>query len=230
MAAAAACWHWWDNRSPHFLPTDSTVFVAQFAPPTSSDSPQTRAELDELLALQATRSPAALAAARADRKKDLRQFYGALGIGTAEDSQLGPLRSFMDRVEDDVSIYVRAAKLRFARQRPYVVEPRLKPCTAGVADDQSYPSGHSSYAYTVALVLSEMVPERRAALMARADDYARQRMICGVHFSSDIAAGRIAAGWLTRALDEQPGYRAERAEASAALRAALGLPPAPGSS
>jgi acid phosphatase (class A) len=72
-----------------------------------------------------------------------------------------------------------------------------------------------------------MVPERRQALLARADEFARQRMVCGVHFASDIAAGRVAAEWLVRELDQQPGYRSEKAETTAVLRAALKLPRAP---
>lgn len=204
--------------------------MAQFVPPSASDSPQTRAELDELLALQTARTPAALAAARADRKKDIRQFYGALGIDPVNDASLGPLRDFMDRVESDVSIYVRAAKLRFARSRPYVIEPRLKPCTGDVADNQSYPSGHSSYGYVAALVLADMVPERRQALLARADEFAHQRMVCGVHFASDIAAGRVAAEWLLPEFAKSDGYRAGEQEGARVLRAALVLPPAlPGS-
>ena len=231
LAFVAACgagyWQWWSNRAPNFLPEDSTTFVAQFAPPSPANSPQTRAELDELLALQAARTPAALAAARADRKKDIRQFYGALGVDAAMDSSLGPLRDFMERVETDVSVYVRAAKLRFARSRPYVIESRLEPCTADVADAQSYPSGHSSYGYVAALILADMVPERRQALLARADEFARQRMVCGVHFASDIAAGRVAAEWLVHELDQQAGFRSEKAETTAVLRAALKLPRAP---
>ena len=227
VAGGAGYWQWWANRSPHFLPDDPSAFVAQFAPPGASDSPQTRAELDELLALQATRTAAALEAARADRKKDIRQFYGALGIDPASDPSLGPLRDFMDQVESDVGIYVRAAKLRFARSRPYVIESRLKPCTGDLADHQSYPSGHSSYGYVAALVLADMVPERRQALLARADEFAHQRMVCGVHFASDVAAGRVAAEWLVAAFAKNDGYRSGERAAARVLRAALVLPPAP---
>ncbi|MEJ0087754.1 MAG: phosphatase PAP2 family protein [Pseudomonadota bacterium] len=219
-------WQWWADRTPHFLPEDSSAFVALFAPPGASDSRQTRAELDELLALQAARTPATFEAARADRKKDIRQFYGALGIDSSNDSSLDVLRDFVERVETDVSIYVRAAKLRFARQRPYVIESRLKPCTAGLADDQSYPSGHASYGYVAALVLADMAPERRQALLARADDFAHQRMVCGVHYASDIAAGRLAAEWLVREFAKDADYRAAETRAAAVLRAALKLPPA----
>ncbi|HLA72038.1 MAG TPA: phosphatase PAP2 family protein [Steroidobacteraceae bacterium] len=225
LCAAGA--YWWSLQGPTFLPADTAVFVAQVAPPPAKDSPQMRAEIDELLAIQAARTKAQREAARADRKKDIRQFYGPLGVAAASEGSLDPLRTFMERVEGDVSIYVRAAKHRFARPRPYVVEPRLKPCIGDVADNQSYPSGHSAYGYSVALVLADMVPERRTELLARADEFAHHRMTCGVHYASDIAAGRKAAEWLVVEFGKEAGYRAAESEAAGVLRAAIKLPPVP---
>jgi acid phosphatase (class A) len=222
----AGCAYWWSLQTPHFLPGDADAFAAQFAPPPANDSSQTRAELDELLSLQASRTPAESAAARADRKKDIRQFYGALGVDAAAEGALTPLRSFMERVEGDVSIYVRAAKHRFARARPYVIESRLAPCIDDVADNLSYPSGHSTYGYVVALVLADMVPERRMQLLARADEFAHHRMTCGVHYASDIVAGRAGAEWLVRELQKDADYRAAKARVTAGLRTALKLPAA----
>lgn len=219
--------YWWSLRTPNFLSGDSRAFVAQFAPPPASDSAQTRAELDELLKLQAQRTPAETAAARADRKKDIRQFYGALGLDAASAASLTPLRNLMQRIETDVSRYVRDAKHRFVRQRPYVIEVRLHPCIDDVADNESYPSGHATYGYVVALLLADMVPERRQALLARAEEFGHHRMTCGIHFGSDVAAGRAGAEWLVRELAKGADYRAARSRATEALRAALKLPPAP---
>jgi acid phosphatase (class A) len=223
----AACAYWSSLQTLTFLPADTAAFVAQFAPPPANDSPQMRAEIDELLAIQAARTEAEREAARADRKKDIRQFYGPLGVDAAAAGSLAPLRTFMDGVEGDVSIYVRAAKHRFARARPYVVEPRLKPCIGDVADNQSYPSGHSAYGYSVALVLADMVPERRTELLARAEEFAHHRMTCGVHYASDIAAGRKAAEWLVVEFGKAAEYRAAVTKAAGVLRAALKLPPEP---
>ena len=132
-------------------------------PPPANGSPQLRAELDELLSIQAARTPAEREAARADRKKVIQQFYGAPGLRASAAGSLVPLSSFMERVESEVSLHVRAAKLRFARPRPYLVKARLHPCIDDVADNQSYPSGHSTYGFVAALLLADMVPERRKA-------------------------------------------------------------------
>ena len=70
-----------------------------------------------------------------------------------------------------------------------------------------------------ALLLADMVPERRAELEARAAEFARQRMVCGVHFASDLAAGRQAAEWLLRALHQEMEYSREGAAAARAASA-----------
>jgi len=225
MILAGGLWKWHDEHDTRFLPKDKAAFVASFTVPPTANSAETRAELAELLALQQSRTPADVAAARADRKTEIRRFYGALGIDAAHPPALPRLTRLAQRVEDDVRIYVRSAKDHFRRLRPYKVEPRLEPCISNVQADLSYPSGHAAYAWSMALLLADLVPERRVALEARAAEFARQRLVCGVHFASDLVAGRRAAEWLLTALRRDPEYSREAAAAASELRAALGLPP-----
>jgi acid phosphatase (class A) len=224
LLLAAAGWWWHDDRATRFLPQDTTAFVARFAPPPAADSAQTRRELAELLALQQRRSAAEVAAAQADRKTEIRRFYGALGLDEHDPPQLPALEKLAQRIEDDVRIYVRAAKDHFRRLRPYEIEPRLEPCIENVRGDLSYPSGHAAYAWAMAGMLSDLVPEKRAALEARALEFARQRMVCGVHFPSDLAAGRLAADWVMQSVRTHREYSMEAAEAAVELREALDLP------
>jgi acid phosphatase (class A) len=128
-------------------------------------------------------------------------------------------------VEDDVRIYVRAAKDHFRRLRPYEIEPRLRPCIENVKGDLSYPSGHAAFAWAMYFLLKEMVPERRQELEARTREYAHQRMVCGVHFASDLEAGRLAAGRVIDAMVQVPRFREEFRAAAQEMRAALRLPP-----
>jgi len=226
VIAIAGATHWWLHRDRHTYLTGVTAdFVAIFAPPLAIDSPATRVELDELLELQRTRSAAEVAAARADRKTDIRRFYGALGFPDVADPDLPLLRALAERVEDDFRPYVRTAKDKFRRLRPYEIEPRLEPCIDHVRGDLSYPSGHANFGYVMAYLLRDMVPERESQLIARADEFARQRMVCGVHFRSDIEAGRQGASWLVTVFNGSPGYRMDANAAMAEVRAALHLPP-----
>jgi len=223
--AIAAAIHWWLQHDRHtYLTGETADFVAIFAAPPARDSPTTRRELDELLELQKTRTAAEVAAARADRKTEIQRFYGALGFPEGANPDLPLLHALAEKVEDDTRPYVRAAKENFRRLRPYEIEPRMETCIDHVRGDLSYPSGHANYGYVMADLLREMVPERNSQLIARADEFARQRMVCGVHFRSDIEAGREGASWLVAMFNGSAEYREDANAAMAELRAALKLP------
>lgn len=68
-----------------------------------------------------------------------------------------------------------------------------------------------------------MVPEKHDALLHRADEYARNRVICGVHYQSDVEASRQVALLLFGNLLGNARFRAELLSAKAEARIALGL-------
>jgi len=219
---------WWQQQPrAHYLTHETAEFVALFSAPPAADSPQTRRELDELLQMQARRTPAAVAAAQADRKTEIRRFYAALELDPDARLALPRLHELAQRVEDDIRPYVRAAKQHFRRLRPLEIEPRLEPCIGDVKADLSYPSGHATYGFVMSWMLADLIPERRAQLQARGEEFARQRMVCGVHFASDIEAGRTGARWLMERLHASPAYQADVIAAAAELRAAMRTVPRP---
>jgi acid phosphatase (class A) len=222
LLAGGGLW-WWPHAAFHYLSGQTAEFAAQFTPPPAIDSAAAHSEVAELLDLQFRRTAAEVAAARADRVKDVSRFYAALGLDTAHPPDLPALQKLTDRAEADVGPYVRVVKEKFRRLRPYEIEPKLRPCIGDVKGDLSYPSGHAIYGFLMGYMLAELVPERRAALMQRAEEFARQRMVCGVHFRSDIEAGRHGAYFLFAKLHESPAYREDALRASNELRAALGL-------
>ena len=58
----------------------------------------------------------------------------------------------------------------------------------------SYPSGHASRGWGWALVLAEISPERQGAILRRGHELGQARVVCGVHWQSDVDAARLAAG------------------------------------
>jgi acid phosphatase (class A) len=221
VAVAVAIHFWQSQRASGYFAGDLSAFAAGFPPPPARDSAQQRQEIEELLAMQHSRTPAQVAAARADRKTEISRFYGALGLSAADDLKLPALEKVAHNVEDSIRRYVRAAKERFRRLRPYEVEPRIQPCIDDVRGDLSYPSGHAAYAYAMAYLLADMAPERAHQLQARAREFAGQRMVCGVHFASDVVAGGIAAQVLMRAMRGDPEFQRDAKAAAVELRAAL---------
>ena len=53
----------------------------------------------------------------------------------------------------------------------------------------SYPSGHTVRGYTIALILGGMFPDKEKKLLEQAHEFAESRVICGMHWVSDVRAG-----------------------------------------
>ena len=74
----------------------------------------------------------------------------------------------------------------------------------------------------MAILLAEMVPERRAELFERGWEYGDARIVSGVHFPSDVEAGRILGTLIARQLEADARFRADMRSARSELRQALG--------
>ena len=197
------------------------------APPPSDSSEVTRAELDAMLMIQQRRSPAQAALALADNQIALERFSEAVGSAKSlKDVPLPLTTALTSKVQRDVSPVISAGKEAFNRPRPYALERQLKPVVP-LPGGASHPSGHVVWAYVTGLVLADMVPERRLQILARADEFSRNRVIAGVHYPSDVESGRMTATIFTAFLFASPGFESERAAAAKELRAALGLPHLP---
>ena len=101
------------------------------------------------------------------------------------------LKRFFEDLWYDLDTAVQHMKARYHRPRPFIAYPdQAKPCIKK-SSGYSYPSGHSSYSRAFANVLSDIIPERKAEFSAKADEIAQDRVIGGVHFPTDIAAGKV---------------------------------------
>ena len=85
------------------------------------------------------------------------------------------------------------------RKRPYVQmgAPTAIPGEeAEYYNDSSYPSGHATIGWGIALILAEVMPECQNALLKRGYDFGWSRVIVGYHYPSDIQAGMLMAACL----------------------------------
>jgi acid phosphatase (class A) len=193
--------------------------------PPAKNSDETKAELAELHRLQETRSPAqVLRAQNDDSEQDIFIFKNVLGDRFNREG-LPMTELLSDHVNNDQGIIVSPAKTFFQRQRPYHFDETIKPVCKTREDraDYSYPSGAGTTGYLEGLVLTLIVPEKRAAILARADDYAHNRLICGVHYPSDVVASKQVAYAAIGIMMNNPQFKKELAAAKAETRAALGL-------
>ncbi len=74
------------------------------------------------------------------------------------------------------------------RIRPKDIEPHCWACIV-TRDRFSFPSGHSTTAFAVALSLGSFYPEAMPLLLILAANVAVSRVIVGMHFLSDVLVG-----------------------------------------
>jgi acid phosphatase (class A) len=115
------------------------------------------------------------------------------------------------------------AKARYQRVRPFVVNQQPM-CTPEREDalrkDGSYPSGHSAVGWAWALVLAEIAPDRADTILARGRAFGESRLVCNVHWRSDVAEGRTMASVTVARLHTSPQFRADVAAAALEVTAA----------
>jgi len=138
--------------------------------------------------------------------------------------------ALLRRTLADAGLATYAAKNHYKRTRPFVVNG-APPCTPGIAErlksDGSYPSGHSAVGWAWALILAELAPDRGDAVLARGRAFGQSRVICNVHWQSDVVEGRFVGSAVVARLHADPAFVAEMQTAKAELDAvrAKGLKP-----
>jgi len=114
-------------------------------------------------------------------------FYQWLAIRGLRPSMAELRGWWKDERNIDIVTKLKAA---IGRKRPYVnfVDVQLAP---GIeTSDYSFPSGHACGAYYIASKLAKRYPHLVDPLMTLADQIGRSRVQAGVHYPSDVEAGK----------------------------------------
>ncbi|TPK65326.1 phosphatase PAP2 family protein [Mesorhizobium sp. B2-4-19] len=190
-------------------------------PPPANDSAQTKAELGEVLTLQVTRTPEMVASAVADSEENVWRFANVMGPNFNKD-KLPKFSAFFDRVVETEGAVVDPAKDVWKRPRPHQLSDLVKPVVK-LSSSGSWPSGHATVGTMMGIILADMVPEKRAEIMARAAEYAHNREIGGIHYASDVEMGKISGSVIAALLLNRDDFKAEYETARAELRSDLGM-------
>ena len=148
-------------------------------------------------------------------------FSCALGIAISAEAT-PHLNMLLRRVRMDSSRANDKPKDHYKRPRPFMVakEPSCTPSGDAKAKPDSYPSGHASIGWAWALTLAEVAPDRADAILARGVAYGQSRVVCGVHYRSDVDAGRVVGAATVSRLHADPVYTAQVAAARKEVEAA----------
>jgi acid phosphatase (class A) len=168
-----------------------------------------------------------LATSDADLSPRAGMFACAIGL-TLDQTNAPTLQRLLSRVGIDGRGVVDPPKDSFNRPRPYVGVAGDPPIcvekTDSLAKSASYPSGHATISWTWGLILAELAPDRSTEILMRARAIGESRVVCGVHYVSDVEAGRTNGAALVAALHSSPEFRADMEKARAEVAAARETP------
>tara|TARA_X000000950_G_scaffold2528_1_gene2634 strand:+ start:65 stop:883 length:819 start_codon:yes stop_codon:yes gene_type:complete len=156
-------------------------------------------------------------------------FSCAIGAPISEEAT-PTLVMLLRRTLTDAGLSTYKAKNHYGRKRPFLEngKPICSPeDQAKLTTDPSYPSGHTAVGWAWALILSEMVPQRRNEILARGLAYGESRHLCNVHWASDVMNGQLMGAAAVALLHTNAEFEADFIAAKAEVNAAKakGLPP-----
>jgi acid phosphatase (class A) len=91
---------------------------------------------------------------------------------------------------------------------------------AHLSKDGAYPSGHAALGWAWGLILAGLAPDKANALLQRGHAFGDSRMVCGVHWQSDIEAGRVVGAAAVARLQADPVFQAQTQLARAEIASA----------
>ena len=212
-------------RKPVFVSPEQLNAASILLNPPAENSNQIKAEIAELHRIQEVRSfTQVLHAQKDDAEEDIFIFKDVVGEKFNRENL--PMTALLsDHVHNDEGFIRNPAKAVFRRPRPYHFDETIKPVCRVTNNrmDYAYPRCHGTTGYLEGLVLTLIIPEKRDAILARADDYARSRVVCGVHYQSDVVASKYVAYAMMGIMMNSPRFKQELTAAKSETRSILDL-------
>jgi acid phosphatase (class A) len=201
----------------NYLTADVPAAATLLAPPPLPDSAEQAADLDEVKSVYHAASDADKQAAYDEKKFSVFNFAGAAGAFLVE-TNLPKTTAFFAKVQLDAEAVTDLGKNYYKRPRPYTTDPSL--ANGKLEKSFSYPSGHSTETMSLALVLADLLPDQRDAILAHARQMGWHRVQIARHYPTDIYAGRVLAQAIVRGFKKDDAFQRDFAEVKAELAAA----------
>ena len=177
------------SGEPPYLMDKQLDLRRMLPPPFAAGSPEDRAEQEAVIAAQKSASPERIKLADEDAEESVFDMYTrTLGPAFVR-ANLPKASIFFDRVGDSEDAVVDPAKPYYGRVRPFLADPTRIKVLIKSTKSGAYPSGHSTRVTMTAIILADMLPEKRAILWARAEEYMWSRVISGMHYPAGPGGG-----------------------------------------
>ena len=199
-----------------YLPPNLPDGVALLAPPPVPDSAEQIADLASARAAFKARTPAEEFRALKDASLSLFNFAPAIGP-FFQKGRFPKMEEFFETVKTNISQAINTPKDHWRRRRPYEIDPAL---AIGKPEKSfGYPSGHATRGTVEALLLADLFPEQREAILASGRNIGWDRVVLGKHFPTDVCAGRVLGQAIVRELKANPAFQRDFAAVKAEVRA-----------
>jgi acid phosphatase (class A) len=200
-------------------------------PPPPPGSPLARADEAVFQATRALKDTPRWAMAASDAEARLPDVLHAFdcAVGVQLDPAKAPaVLHVIARATGDDGALIGPAKEHYGRPRPLTGNDEPICVDRASVWGAAYPSGHATVGWTWAMILAELAPDRAGAILARGRAFGDSRVVCGVHWVSDVQAGRIVGSTVMAKLNANAEFESDMKAARAELDAlrASGAPPA----
>lgn len=191
-----------------FLPDDCSALVNMLPAPPATNSPAGRADLATLLQVQADRTPAQVKRAQRVASQSVTSFAQPVFGDWFQAKDFPQTVALFERIGRESRLIVDdQVKKKWNRTRPYLFSTDIHPIV-GRPGNTSYPSGHAAAAALWGTILAAAFPEKAAEFQAQIQEAAWCRVLAGVHYPSDTAAGQMLGTAIAEAMLKSPNMAA----------------------
>jgi len=199
------------SDKPYITQADIDISSLLPSPPTET-SPAGQLDLQIVKDLQKNMTPERAKAIRGDLPQDVYNIAGPV-LGPNFTKEKFPLTGeFIAKVTKDAGFGVGPVKQKYMKARPFKYSTEVATAFDDIAKatgGATYPSGHSTTSFEVALILGTMLPSKRDALYERAYTYSLHRVTSGAAYPSDAEGGHITATLAVSEMMKKPEFRAD---------------------
>ena len=212
------------SEKPYMTAKD-VDFALLVPPPPAEDSPAGKLDDQFILDAQKNMTPQRMADIQRDFAQDV-FVVGAPTLGPKFSKENLPMTdAFFAKVIKETGVGVGPLKQKYKKIRPFQYDKNIHTPEniASKSMGPTYPSGHSTTGALSAILLSQMIPEKRDALYARGWEYGTNRVMSGAAYPSDWDAAHIIAELAVAHMMQNPDFQADFQTVKAEVRKGLGM-------
>jgi len=203
-----------------YLGSDAPDAITLLPPPPPAGSPEDVADREMAFRVYSAHTPEQFALGVAEERLSIYQLTPSVGPWF-QAGKFPKTDALFKQVEAELYPIAKRAKQEWKRPRPYVADPARFNDVIEHEDKPSpgYPSSHATRGALYSLLLVELFPEQRDAILAKGREAGWLRVQGGVHTPIDTYAGRTLGQAVAHALLRSPAFQHDLAEAKAEIAA-----------